>query len=152
MREMRNARKILTGKPEWKRTLGRRRHRWENNIKMRLKNEEWECELDSFNGPRQSSGGILWTRKWTFRLCKRLGISYQLRDYQLLKKQGVSIFAPYSSWQFIRRTNNSSCECKTVSLLSAHNVKKISIKWRVEGVPWNTAWWEVIYWTIHLGT
>jgi hypothetical protein len=29
---MRNAYKILVGKPEWKRTFGRPRHRWEYNI------------------------------------------------------------------------------------------------------------------------
>jgi len=33
MREMRNAYKILVGKPEWKRPLGRLRHRWEDNIR-----------------------------------------------------------------------------------------------------------------------
>jgi hypothetical protein len=34
MSEMRNAYKILVGKPEGKRLLGRPRHRWEDNIKM----------------------------------------------------------------------------------------------------------------------
>jgi hypothetical protein len=33
MREMRKAYKILVGKPEWKRPLGRLRHRWEDNIR-----------------------------------------------------------------------------------------------------------------------
>jgi hypothetical protein len=28
---------ILVGKPEWKRALGRPRHRWEDNIKVDLK-------------------------------------------------------------------------------------------------------------------
>jgi hypothetical protein len=37
MREKRNAYKILVGKPERKRPLGRPRHRWEDNIKMDLK-------------------------------------------------------------------------------------------------------------------
>jgi hypothetical protein len=36
-REMRNAYKILVGKPEGKRPLGRPWHRWEDNIKMDLK-------------------------------------------------------------------------------------------------------------------
>jgi hypothetical protein len=31
---MRNAYKVLVGKPEGKRPLGRHRHRWEENIKM----------------------------------------------------------------------------------------------------------------------
>jgi hypothetical protein len=34
--EMRNANKILIGKPEGKRPLGRPRRRWEDNIKMDL--------------------------------------------------------------------------------------------------------------------
>jgi hypothetical protein len=34
--------KILVGKPEGKRPLGRPRHRWEDNIKMDLREIEWE--------------------------------------------------------------------------------------------------------------
>jgi len=34
---MRNAYEILVRKPEWKRSLVRPRHRWENNIKVDLK-------------------------------------------------------------------------------------------------------------------
>jgi hypothetical protein len=37
MGEMRNAYKILVGKPEGKRPLGRIRHRWKDNIKMNLR-------------------------------------------------------------------------------------------------------------------
>jgi hypothetical protein len=37
MGEMRNAYTILVGKPEWKRQLGRPRSRWEDNIKMDLR-------------------------------------------------------------------------------------------------------------------
>ena len=37
MEEGRSAFKILTGKPTGKRTLGRPWHRWENNIRMDLK-------------------------------------------------------------------------------------------------------------------
>jgi hypothetical protein len=37
MGEMRNAYKILVGKPEGKRPLGRPRHRWEDDIKMGLR-------------------------------------------------------------------------------------------------------------------
>jgi hypothetical protein len=36
MRETRNAYKILVGKPEGKRSLGRPRRRWVDNIKMDL--------------------------------------------------------------------------------------------------------------------
>jgi hypothetical protein len=34
---MRSAYNILVGKPEWKRPLGRARRRWEDNIRMDLK-------------------------------------------------------------------------------------------------------------------
>jgi hypothetical protein len=41
MGEKRNACRILVGKPEGKRPLGRPRHRWEDNIKMELREIEW---------------------------------------------------------------------------------------------------------------
>ena len=37
MEQSRNAYRVLVGKPEGKRPLGRPRHRWEDNIKMVLK-------------------------------------------------------------------------------------------------------------------
>jgi len=37
MRETRNAFRILVGKPEGKRPLGKHRRRWEDNIKMNLR-------------------------------------------------------------------------------------------------------------------
>jgi hypothetical protein len=39
--EKRNACRVLEGKPEGKRTLGRTRRRWEGNIKMDVKEIEW---------------------------------------------------------------------------------------------------------------
>jgi hypothetical protein len=41
MGENRTAYRILVGKPEGKRTLGRPRRRWADNIKMDLKEREW---------------------------------------------------------------------------------------------------------------
>jgi hypothetical protein len=38
MEEMRNTYKIFIGKPEGKRPLGRRKYRWEDNIRMDI---EW---------------------------------------------------------------------------------------------------------------
>jgi hypothetical protein len=40
--EIRNAYKILVGKPEWKRPFRRPRHRWEDNIRMDLRETGWE--------------------------------------------------------------------------------------------------------------
>jgi hypothetical protein len=42
MEEMRKAYKLLVVKPEGKRPFGRPRHRWENNIKMDLREIGWE--------------------------------------------------------------------------------------------------------------
>jgi hypothetical protein len=41
MRETRKARRILVGKPEGKRPLGKHRRRWDDNIKMDLAEIEW---------------------------------------------------------------------------------------------------------------
>jgi hypothetical protein len=38
----RGAYRILVGRPEGRRPLGRPRHRWEDNIKMDLKEVRWE--------------------------------------------------------------------------------------------------------------
>ena len=43
MEQFRNAYRVLVGKPESKRPLGRPRHKWEDNIKMDLK--EMGCDL-----------------------------------------------------------------------------------------------------------
>jgi hypothetical protein len=42
MGEMRNAYSILVGKPEWKRPFGTPRRRWEDNIRMDLREIGWE--------------------------------------------------------------------------------------------------------------
>jgi hypothetical protein len=42
MEEMRNIDNILTGNPERNTPLGRHRHRWEDNIRMDLRQKGWE--------------------------------------------------------------------------------------------------------------
>jgi hypothetical protein len=42
MSEKRNAYRILLGKPEGKRPLGRQRRRWVNNIKIDLREIDWD--------------------------------------------------------------------------------------------------------------
>jgi hypothetical protein len=43
MGKKKNACKILVGKPEGKRPLGRPRRSWVNNIKIDLRGTEWDC-------------------------------------------------------------------------------------------------------------
>jgi hypothetical protein len=42
MKETRNAYRILAGKPEGRRPLGRPRHRWVDSIRMDLREIEWD--------------------------------------------------------------------------------------------------------------
>jgi hypothetical protein len=60
---MRNANKILTGKPEGKRPLGKSGHRWEDNIKIELRGKNGEKVWTRFISLRiGTSCGLLWTR------------------------------------------------------------------------------------------
>jgi hypothetical protein len=43
MGERRGAYRVLVGKPEGRRPLGRPRRRWEDNIKTDLREVEWGC-------------------------------------------------------------------------------------------------------------
>jgi hypothetical protein len=52
-----NACRVLVGKPERKRPLGRHRRRWEDNIKMDFK--ETGCENVDWIQLVQDSGGLL---------------------------------------------------------------------------------------------
>ena len=47
MEEIRNASKILTGKPTEKRPLGRPKYRWEDNIRMNRKEISINAFVDS---------------------------------------------------------------------------------------------------------
>jgi hypothetical protein len=46
MGEKRTAYKIVVGKPEGKGPLGRPRSRWEDGIRMNLKEIGWRCKMD----------------------------------------------------------------------------------------------------------
>jgi len=62
MGQMRNSYKILVGKLEWKRPLRRSGRKWENNIRMDLR-EIGGNLWSRFIWPRTGiSGGLLWTR------------------------------------------------------------------------------------------
>jgi hypothetical protein len=54
--EGRGVYRILVGRPEGKRPLGRPRHRWENNIKMDLR----EIRIDGANWIQLAQDRIQW--------------------------------------------------------------------------------------------
>jgi hypothetical protein len=56
---MRNAYRILVGKPEGKRLLGRPRRRWEDNIRMDLRKVWWKVWTGFFWLSVRTSGGLL---------------------------------------------------------------------------------------------
>jgi hypothetical protein len=55
MGEGRNVYRVLVGKPEGKRALERPRRRWEDGIKMDLREIGWGCVRSGFS----------WLRMWT---------------------------------------------------------------------------------------
>jgi hypothetical protein len=58
MGEMRNEQKILVGKPEGNMSFGKTRRRWEDNIRMDLREIEWEG-VDGFISLRRVTIGWL---------------------------------------------------------------------------------------------
>jgi hypothetical protein len=46
MEEEREVYRVLTAKSEGKRQLGRSRHRWEEGIRMDLRDIGWECRVE----------------------------------------------------------------------------------------------------------
>jgi hypothetical protein len=54
--EGRGVHRVLVGKPEGKRPLGRPKHKWEDNIKIDLQKWEWVVET-GWNWLRTGTGG-----------------------------------------------------------------------------------------------
>ena len=75
MREGRGVHRVLVGKPEGKRPLGRPRRRWEDNIKMYLR-EVGGVETGWSWLRIGTDGGHLWIGWWTFGFHKVRGISW----------------------------------------------------------------------------
>jgi hypothetical protein len=59
MGEERNVYKVLVGKPEGKRPLGRTRRRWEDGIRMDLRETDWEGVWIGFDWLRIGTSGQL---------------------------------------------------------------------------------------------
>jgi hypothetical protein len=55
--ERRGAYRVLVGKPEGKRPLGRPMHRWEDNINMNLREVGWKGGMDWIDLAHTGTGG-----------------------------------------------------------------------------------------------
>jgi hypothetical protein len=75
MWDNRNANRILVGRPEGKRPLGRRICRWVDNNKTDHRETGWGGMGWTDLAQVGTSGGLLWTSQWTFRVHKILGNS-----------------------------------------------------------------------------
>jgi hypothetical protein len=72
----RGAYRVLVGKPEGKRTLGRPRHRWEDNIKMYLEEVGWKSmewidlaqDRDRWQASVNATSGSIKCREFTDQL------------------------------------------------------------------------------------
>jgi hypothetical protein len=61
MGEERKVYKVLVGKPEGKRPLGRPRRRWEDGVRMDLREIGWRVKWIGFDWLRTGTGGgLLW--------------------------------------------------------------------------------------------
>ena len=87
MGEKRGVYRVLVGKPEGKRPLGRPRRRWVDNIRMDL--QEVGCGYMDWIGLAQDrDGGCLWVRWWAFGFREMRGISW-LAANQLASQEGL---------------------------------------------------------------
>jgi hypothetical protein len=77
MREERNACRLLVGKPEGKRPLGRPRCSWVDNINMDLSEMGWDGMDWIGLAQDRTSGELLWMQLWIFGFHKVLG-NYQV--------------------------------------------------------------------------
>jgi len=73
--EWRGVHRVLVGKPEGKRTLGRPRHRWEDNIKIDLQEVGGGCEDWMELAQDRDSWRALVSTVRNIRVPKMLGIS-----------------------------------------------------------------------------
>jgi hypothetical protein len=86
MGEGRGAYRVLVGRPEGKGPLGRPRRKWENNLKMDLR----EIEIDGANWIRLAQDRVQWraflSTVMNLRVPHESGIFFdELSDNQLLK-------------------------------------------------------------------
>jgi hypothetical protein len=124
MGEWRGVYRFLVGRPECKRPLGRPRWRWEDNIKMDLR----EIGIDGANWIRLAQDRVQWrafvNMVMNLRVHKERGLLFcRLSDYQLLNNtlhHGVSKY----------KNNSQNFDCH----LSDFSVRPIGASTHVETV------------------
>jgi hypothetical protein len=90
MGERRGAYRVLVGKPEGRRPLGRPRRRWEDNIKMDLREVGRGAQTGLIWLRVGTDGGLLCIRWWTFGFHKMRGIYWVA--YDILASQEGLVF------------------------------------------------------------
>jgi hypothetical protein len=120
MREMRSAYKILVGNSERKRPLGRHSRRWEDNIKMGIREIGFGLRIQ-FIWLRIGLVGLLWTRYLKFGFHKKRGISWLASQEVLCSME----LASYCSATKVL-TNCTFC----------HSWLRLPQK-LINGIPWN---------------
>jgi hypothetical protein len=88
MWEMRHLYKISVGKSECKISRGRPRRRWEDNIRLDLREIGWEGVEWIYLADGSDQCGLLWTRSWTFGFYKVRGIYWPV-ERLLASEQGL---------------------------------------------------------------
>jgi hypothetical protein len=76
MGEKRNAYRLLVGKPEWKRRLGRPRRRWVDNIRMDLGEVGW--------------GDVGW-----------IGLAQDWNRWRALVNSVLNLRVPWNAWELL---------------------------------------------------
>jgi hypothetical protein len=92
-------RSILAGKPEGKRPLGRPRRTWVDNIKMDLIEDEM-VRIGLIWLRIGTSGGLLWTRLWTFGFLEMLRSSWVAAQLAA-SQEGLSSMSEYACWSYV---------------------------------------------------
>jgi hypothetical protein len=101
--EKRNTYRVSIGETWSKEPPGRPSSRWEDNIKMDLKEmrSDWTRFMWLMICPR---GDLLWTRGWTFGFYRVLGISWLAEELSASQKDSASSsyiglgFLPGNGW------------------------------------------------------
>jgi hypothetical protein len=122
--------KVLVWKPEGKRPLGRPRRKWEDGIRMHLREIGLGVWFGFYWLRAGTDGGLLWVRWWTSGFLRH-GVSYEGSQCNNNPKHMVQA----QSWWLDRRQREHGYMITTVSVISlptnwfGHRLKQHWSKW-----------------------